>query len=757
MNRASVPIIKDLVLIGGGHAHVTVLKRFAMRPVPGVRLTLISPDAHTPYSGMLPGLIAGHYTYDEAHIDLMPLCRFAGARFILGAIERVDASAKVVHLPGRPAIPYDTLSINAGSMPDPSSVPGADGRVIPVKPVAGFLDAWQALRERVLAKPASRIAAIGAGAGGVELALSAQFALKQMLADHSIAGRPEFHIVTQGGEILATHNRRVRRKFREILDQRGVTLHLDFCVDRVDDVGVHAGARALALDEVLWVTGADPAPWIAASGFATDERGFIEVDDTLRSTSHQDVFAAGDIAGVVGHPRPKSGVFAVRHGPPLAENLRRAVLARALKAFRPQTDFLSLVSTGDKHAVASRGPWCLSGDWVWRWKDYIDRSFMEKFNTLPDMTEQDRRATVPALPPELDTPDVRDRLGPLTMRCGGCGAKVGAGTLAKALAGLDVVARDDVVAGLGALDDAAILAPPPGKHLVQTADFFRSMTDDPFVFGRIAANHCLGDIYAMGGEPHSALAIVTLPPGLPEKTEALIAQLMAGATDVLNDAGCTLIGGHTGEGAELALGFCVNGIVAPGTALRKGGMHPGDAVIVTKPIGSGALFAAEMRGKAKGRWAQRALANALVANRNASLVLRDHGATACTDITGFGLVGHLVEMVAASDCAVNLELARVPLLDGALATIEAGITSSLQHDNLKMLAHVAADASLLQDGRVQLLFDPQTAGGLLASVPADNAAACLAALRQAGYRAAETIGHVTTRPAAATPAAITLR
>ena len=192
------------------------------------------------------------------------------------------------------------------------------------------------------------------------------------------------------------------------------------------------------------------------------------------------------------------------------------VLGQAPQAFRPQSAFLSLISTGGKHAVASRGRWCASGDWVWRWKDHIDRSFMDKFNKLPEMSAEARPA-VQKLPAALASAKVLDELGEQDMRCGGCGAKVGAATLTSVLDGLETVARDDVVAGLDSPDDAAIIAPTKDKLVVQTVDSFRSMASDPYVFGQITANHCLGDIYAMGGEPQSALAIATLPVGLPAK------------------------------------------------------------------------------------------------------------------------------------------------------------------------------------------------------------------------------------------------
>ena len=743
MQASSVPVIKDIVLVGGGHAHVTVLKRFGMKPVPGVRLTLISPDAHTPYSGMLPGFIAGHYTYDDAHIDLMPLCRFAGATFLRTSIDRINADEKIVNCTdGRPPIRYDLLSINSGSTPDPVVVPGADGRVIPVKPVSEFLELWSDLKSRVLKNPGRRIAVIGSGAGGIELILSAQFALTKLLSGAGTIEPPAFHVVTAGNEILATHNKAVRNVFLKTLKDRGITLHTNFKVDRVSEIGVHAGSASLELDDILWVTGANAPAWIANSGFDTDDRGFLRVRPSLQTLTSEDVFAAGDIASVEGHPRPKSGVFAVRQGPPLEANLRRCVLGERAKDFQPQTAFLSLISTGGKHAVASRSGWCLTGDWVWRWKDHIDRSFMDTFNKLPDMSQDGRVSAHHQIPAALDTPDVRAELGEVDMRCGGCGAKVGAASLSRVLSGFKAFPGTGVVAGLDHPDDAAILDPPAGQLLFQTIDAFRAMIDDPYLLGQIAANHALGDIYAMGVEPHSALAVITVPPGLPEKVEALLSQIMAGAGQVLAEARCTLIGGHTGEGAEITVGFAINAFGASEQAKRKSGMQPGDQLILTKALGTGTLFAAEMRAKAKGRWVQAAIESALLSNRDASGILKMHSVNACTDVTGFGLIGHLAEMVNASQVAVELQAHAIPALDGALETLSNGIVSSLQTQNMKIRDDLEASVAMRETPLFQLLFDPQTAGGLLTSVPEARALDCLRELRSAGYQSAAVIGSV---------------
>jgi len=742
MQNPTTPVLKDLVLIGGGHSHVAVLRRFAMRPLAGVRLTLICPEAYTPYSGMLPGLIAGHYDFDEAHIDLMRLCRFARARFIRAAVTGLDLENQKAVCAGRPPLPYDLLSINSGSTPDPAGVPGAEGRVIPVKPVSDFLARWEVLKRQVLERPGLRIGIIGGGAGGVEMALSAQFALGALRADRG-AGAPSLHLVTSGPEILASHNARVRAAFDRILAARSIDLHTGFEVERVTDTGVEAGGRRLDLDVILWITGAGAPAWIRESGLATDEAGFVAVDRYLRSPSHPNVFAVGDAATMLHAPRPKSGVFAVRQGGPLADNLRHAAQQRPLRAYRPQKAFLGLISTGDKTAIASRGPWFAKGAWVWRAKDWIDRRFMARYNDLPDMQGEklDSRESLP-LPPEAQA-----ALGDLAMRCGGCGAKVGARTLSDALRDLAPLPAPDILLGLDAPDDAALLLPPAGKALVQTVDSFRAMIDDPYLFGRIAANHSLGDIYAMGGEPRWALALATLPAGLAGKTGATLSQMMTGALEVLNEAGCSLVGGHTGEALELSLGFSVTGLIDPDRALRKAGAAPGEVLILTKPLGTGTIFAADMRAKAEARWVEAAIALALQSNREASRILHAHGATAATDVTGFGLAGHLFEMLQASGVHAEIDLEAVPALAGALATLAAGLVSSLQADNRQREETIAGAPSHSDDPRFALLFDPQTAGGLLASLPAAKAAACLQALHESGYADASLIGRAVASPA----------
>ena len=441
---------------------------------------------------------------------------------------------------------------------------------------------------------------------------------------------------------------------------------------------------------------------------------------------------------MLNHPRPKAGVHAVRAGLPLERNLRRVLLGKSPKPFRPQARFLSLVSTGDKFAVASRNGLALAGGWVWRWKDWIDRRFMEKYSNLPEM-EDDNTVDIAG---GLADADAMREISAIAMRCGGCGAKVGATVLSRVMNDMITHDRDDVLIGLDAPDDAAVVAVPEDHVMVHTVDYFRAFVDDPYVFGQIAANHALGDVFAMGAEPQTALAVATIPFGLEAKVEATLRDIMAGALDILNEAGCSLVGGHTSEGVELSLGFSINGLAEAATLMHKAGMKAGDALVLTKPVGTGTLFAADMQNKARGDWIDAALASMTQSNRAGADILRDHGATSCTDVTGFGLLGHLVEMVRPSEVDVEVRMDAIPLLPGAMDCIIGGIFSSLQPQNVRLRRAIRDVEIAARDPRYALLFDPQTAGGLLASVTDDKAANCVAALVEAGYPATAIIGRV---------------
>ncbi len=745
-NSSTVPVVKDLVLVGGGHSHLFVLKYFAMSPVPGLRITLITRDLHTPYSGMLPGYIAGHYEYDEAHIDLRPLAQFAGARIYHAEVNDLDLKNNNVICADRPPIHFDYVSINIGSAPATLHIPGADDFAMPVKPINHFLTSWEILSEKIIhSKDNFNLAVVGCGAGGVEMALATQYRLHHLL---KLQNRSEdslnIDLYCDTDHILPTHNKQVRKRFNHILKQRHIKTHTGHCIAEVTQSHLlNDDGKRYPADAVIWVTNASAPAWLADTGLEVDTQGFIMVDDCLRSVSHENVFAAGDIAAVVNHPRAKSGVFAVRQGMPLARNLARAVQKEALKPFTPQKNFLGLISTGDKYAIASRGNWSLEGAWLWKIKDWIDRRFMDNFNRLPEMDLHTGNKPQQQINRAMTDKKSLHEISAIAMRCGGCGAKVGSTVLSRVINRLQPITRSDIIIGLNDPDDAAVTEVPAGKLVVQSVDYFRSFIDDPYIFGQVAANHALSDIFAMGAETQSAMAIATIPYGIEEQVEEQLYQTMSGALSVLNASNTALVGGHTSEGAELSFGLSVTGLASREQVMQKSGMQANDVLILTKALGTGTLFAADMRLKAKGRWIDAAIQSMLLSNQAAGICMHRHGATACTDVTGFGLLGHIVEMTRSSGKSVELDLDAMPALDGALQMIETGIFSSLQEQNVRLRRAITEPGKLRDHKHFPLLFDPQTSGGLLASIPAENAEVCLAELLQLGYPASVFIGKVT--------------
>jgi len=342
------------------------------------------------------------------------------------------------------------------------------------------------------------------------------------------------------------------------------------------------------------------------------------------------------------------------------------------------------------------------------------------------------------------------------MRCGGCGAKVGASTLDKVLEKLRLDESDNskaddtsntILVGLSSPDDGAVLEPPPPGHVtIHTVDFFKSIIEDPYIFGSVAANHALSDCYAMGATPTAALAIAVLPFASTKITEGDLYQLMAGANKVLRKAGCALVGGHSCEGAELSLGFSIYGTALKKSLLPKSGLQAGQALILTKPLGTGVIFAACMRGLAQGRWISGAIESMLESNSVPAEVFKKFNCTACTDVTGFGLLGHLAEMSRASQVTVEVDVASVPMLEGAAECVAAGVVSTLHTENAKSAAVLASHNGEQVDfekfPQWNLLIDPQTSGGLLGAVPVEQAEACVEELRRRGCVAAAVVGKV---------------
>lgn len=471
-------------------------------------------------------------------------------------------------------------------------------------------------------------------------------------------------------------------------------------------------------------------------------------------------------------------------GQPLYENIRRTIQGHSLKAHIPQSTHLNLISAGDHYAVAVKGWFGAQGRYLWYLKDHIDRTFMKKYGD--DLSFDTAKMSKPVgMGVSSDRDEEEERLlDESTMRCAGCGSKIGANILSNVLQRLEDLkesslnTNDDsnppssrsgdillqpsnvgsknvpkvVHQSLSQVEDAVVLPPPPAGHAtLHTIDFFKSLVSDPYIFGIIAAVHALSDCYAMGGVPTAALAIAVIPFATERIMEEDLFQVLAGAKFALDRVGCQLVGGHSTEGTDFSVGFNIFGNISPEKILLKGNLKPNQALILTKPLGTGVILAAEMHGMCKGAWFSSAIQSMQQCNSNASKVFLESGATGCTDVTGFGLLGHLGEMVKEArkseetpNIYCEIDASYIPFLPGAQDCLKKGIRSSLHKSNKKIALNALRidNVDRLEAGTWPLLVDPQTSGGLLGSVPQEAVEQCLTRLHAAGYKNAAVIGLV---------------
>lgn len=731
--RRDVPISGELVLLGGGHAQVAALKRFAMHPLPGLRLTLVCRDVNTPYSGMLPAFVEGIWSEQDIHIDLVRLAAMAEARFIHAEATAIDADGKRILFADRPPVSFDMLSVNIGGRPDLGAIEGAATHAVPVKPISRFQHRLDRLVSQGYPR---RLAIIGGGAAGCELALALA---KRWQIESGV--RPDISIFGRASRLVPEMPPRAARVLHDALRKAGCAIRCGAHVTEIDEQALQlADGSRHEFDAVFLVSAVAPPAWLTGSGLALDDTGFIAVGPTLQSLSHDYVFAAGDIAALTKNPRPKSGVYAVRAGPVLADNLRRFATGRRLRQWRPQKTALAIVGTADGKALAVRGKHISHSHIGWWLKKWIDRRWMAQYTKL-------KMAPPPAPRPlaglqSAGAGAIPDDPAFKAMRCLGCGAKTSHETLSMALQDAVVIARDLgadpaclPVAGIS--EDSAVMPAAAGKEIVQSVDLISEITADPFQLGKIAAMHALSDLYAANAAPRRALAMINMAPARVDLQREHLTQLMAGSLMALSEAGTLLVGGHTSETNATMVGFAVTGTRDHPPAPPRIEQDP--VLLITKAVGTGVVMAGGMQLLADGDWVTAALDSMASGNGAAAAILQADNPM-MTDVTGFGLARHALNLAErCSFSGVEITLAAVPLLAGAERLLEQGVRSSLHAQNE---ASVRLADSIADSPRKAALFDPQTSGGLLAALPRVKAEAAVDRLHAAGQTAV-IIGRLT--------------
>ena len=718
-----------LLLAGGGHSHALLLRAWSMgrwRLPAHTAVTLVSRCSTTLYSGMVPALIAGAAAYPDCTIDLRRLCAAAGVSFVQGEIEAVDVTNRQLQLSAaagvqRPSLGWDWLSLDVGSV---TAVPaGLDG--IAVKPLEPFL-AWCETLPPV-------VDVVGSGASAVEvaLALAAHCERQQQRCRLSLRTAPDG---------LRLGHDRLHRRMERLLADRGIALRRVAC-------GVPVAQHTTA----VFCTGSAAPPWLRRSGLPCNHRGRVITSSDLTVPGQRRIFAVGDCGVLAAAARPASGVWAVRVAPTLARNLQAALRGGRLQRWRPQARALLLLGDGRGEAIAQWGRlWMGPRPWLWQLKQHIDRRFMA---SLGDDLAMDQAPSHPA--------------SSQAMVCRGCAAKLPASVLGGALEQLHQGRLPR------ARDASRIAALGSREVLLQSLDGFPALVDDPWLNGRLTVLHAASDLWASGACVEGAQALVTLPRCSEALQQELLLQCLAGVRGLLNQLGAELLGGHSMQAlvepdprlplsVQLSLGLSVHGRCAHNERWRKGPLQPGDALVLTRPLGSGVVMAAARAGASRSEWVDGALATMGCSQQPLVTLLRRHGCHACTDITGFGLLGHLGEMLAdsAADISVALNVQALPAFTGALDLLRAGWQSTFAVHNAGSLKLLTPTGPVqLRDGgdrggdsAIQgLLTDPQTCGPLLAAVPGERAGALLQAMAEQGFTAAAVVGWVKRSPSPGFP------
>ncbi len=712
-----------LVLAGGGHSHALLLRRWAMKPKlrPAGLITLINRHSTALYSGMVPGLIAGNYNHDQIAIDLRRLSDQAGVALVIAEIKGVDASQNHLLLAERSLIRFERLSINVGSetcQKTNSFEASKAAQVMSIKPLEPAL-AWLKQQDsQSLLYGQKLFTVIGAGLAGVEIAL----ALRQRWPKRPIQ--------------LQAHQGQPNPALRRALAAAAIELI-------TDESAITAPA--------LRCTGSQAPAWLAASGLPVDRLGRVRTTNTLQVINNPHLFAVGDCGVIDAAPRPASGVWAVRAAKPLAQNLERCSHNLPTRSWRPQARALQLL--GGKNTSQGSAAWALWGNlmigphpWLWQWKQIIDRRFIALFEELSMMSKAANK--------NADT-----------MACRGCAAKLPAQPLNKALKQVGLQALSEQP------QDAALIATTSaGESLLQSVDGFPALVSDPWLNGRLTTLHACSDLWASGAEVISAQAVITLPVVPSKLQQELLAQTLAGVQSALDPQGAQLIGGHSLEARSVApqpsslglqVSLSVNGKTTAGhKPWGKSRLQSGDVLLLSRSLGSGVLFAAAMAGEVCPQDLDAALAQMTISQHNLLAPLRileakHAGAStihACTDITGFGLLGHLGEMLHASNLKrhqtdlnplrLTLEAQAMPSMQGAVRLFEAGFSSTLapaNRHNWRLLEpntnKEAAPIEILwgdiaaghgqRQALLELMVDPQTCGPLLVACSTKIAAELL--------------------------------
>ena len=697
-----IPITNDLVLIGGGHSHLSVLMKLSKRPINGNRITLITNEIDTPYSGMIPGYIEGIYSWRDSHIDLYRLCLKLNVRFIHAEVERVSAHEKEIYFKDRPKIKFDVLSINTGIQSNNREIKGAAKYCLPVKPISKLANNF--LNKITNFKS---IAFIGGGAGSVELALAIKKRFLNINQDIKIT------IITGKRGLLSTFPQKTKLTSLKTLEKFKIDI-IEY--KRVLEVKpkqiILSDKSMLKIDKAILSTNSMTPKWLAKSDILLTKDNYILVNKSFQ-TNYKYVFASGDVIDFNNQNLKKAGVFAVRSGKPLAINIKQFILGKKLVEYKFNKNYLALIGTSKRSAIATKYNLTFNSRFFFYLKKYIDQNFIKKFSDFKIR----KKFTLEALKTDVLNIFVKHK-EKITdkndiMQCKGCAAKVPLNALKQALPKDIVSTSEDAV------------SVPGQPELYQTVDMISSIITDPFLLGKIAANHSISDMVSVNSKITSAMMILQLPLSKTEINSRDLEQVLLGANEIFKTIDCPLIGGHTmiGKDKDPIIGFSILGQKQKKIKIMKNRrkIKTKDLLILTEKIGSGLIFAGINNYLIDSHFQTDVIKQMIKGNLNFGKISNHLNILSMTDITGFGLANHLLNLIKRDNSKTGLTIYpnKIPLFEGVNECLNKDIKSSLFKSNYDIAQKdiiYKRDKSKLDN----ILYDPQTVGGIAFIIPQEE-------------------------------------
>ncbi len=694
-----IPINNDLVLIGGGHSHIMLMMELTKKPIQGNRITLISNEIDTPYSGMIPGFIEGIYTWRETHIDLYKLCFKLDIRFINSEVLEISGTNKEIILKNRPKIKFDVLSINTGIQSNNKTIKGALKYSIPVKPISKLSNNF--LNQ---IKKNNNIAFIGGGPASVELALGLQKRFKNSKSNLKIS------IITGKNGLLSSFPQKTIKVAKQTLQNSKINV-----IEKVEVIEVQkdklilSDKTKLKIEKSILSTNAMAPEWIKKSDIILNPNNFIIVNNKFQ-TNYDYVFAAGDVIDFNNQNLGKSGVFAVKSGKPLAKSIRGFIQKKVAVPYKFYKNYLSIIGLSNGLAIATKYHFTFTSKLSFMLKKLIDQNFVKKFNNL----NQNNYSLFTNLFKIFDVIIQKNNENIYTnnMQCRGCAAKVDFNALKTTLKKEIITTSED-----------AINIKNYSK-LYQSVDMINSIVSDPYLLGKIAANHAISDIIAVKSKVISALMILQLPFSNSEINSRDLEQVTSGASDIFKLAGCSISGGHTmiGKDKDPVVGFSVLGEKKNEINNKiRNKLKVNDILILTEKIGSGIIFAGINNDIIDSYYQIEVLNQMSRGNIRFSNIADQLKTLHMTDITGFGLANHLLNLIKrdAGKTGLTIYTDKIPIFDGVTEALSKKVRSSLFNKNFN-----TAQKELIYNRETksidEILYDPQTVGGLAFIIPEEE-------------------------------------